>query len=135
MDYRLRKSHKFYWILLLLVMPFLMFFAIKNIPTKVVSSKSISENSVAKEPLIETYELKDVIIRTRGNNNRIAQVEIEITHPLKTPSAVVYAITDSGEKSLGAIYGKGIYVFQTESISGVKIMDGIKNQELFKTVF
>lgn len=114
-----RRLHKFVWMGLAIVVPFLMFFAIKNL-----SFKTHKEIQLNNERLITTFNGETV--------------KIELIEPLKTPSAVIYQLDTSGRKDkvLGQIESLGTYEYPVSGPTmGIVIVDEIKNEEIFKIRF
>ena len=113
-----RKVHKFIWLVLAVVLPVLLFLAIRNLnfsPTQIVS---VEEQVIAK--MIE------------------GKVEIELNIPFESPSAVVYELTHEGKtgRVLGQLEGAGTYSFPaSENSRGILVLDNIKNEELLKIEF
>ncbi len=113
-----RKSHKYIWLVITIVMPILLVMALNDL------SFSSESNSVKMEKL--TVSLKDSI------------VQIELTQPFQSPSPVVYELDDKGRsgKILGQLKGIGKYKFSaSKAVNGIVVMDAIKKEELFKIEF
>ena len=114
-----RRIHKFIWIGIVIVVPFLMFFAIKDLNFRTL--KTIPSSN---EKLVATFNGE--------------KVQIELIEPLKAPSTVVYELDSSGKKGkvLGQMGSLGTYEYQvSESTIGIVVVDEIKNEDILKIKF
>ncbi|MDT0605444.1 hypothetical protein [Croceitalea rosinachiae] len=113
-----RKSHKYVWLIIAIVIPVMLFFAIKDLDF------STTSNNSKKEQLTASF-----------NHSK---VQIQLRQPLQSPSPLVYELNANGKpgKILGQLNGIGNYKFSTSSTAkGIVVKDGIKNEELFKIEF
>ncbi len=113
-----RKAHRVIWLILVIVIPVLLFFAVKNLDF------SSAQNNSQKEQI--SAQMKE------------GKVQIELHTSFASPSAVVYELTHEGKagKVLGQLAGIGEYTFQaSDNIMGILVLDKIKNEELLKIEF
>ena len=135
MDYRLRRRHKWMWLILTPILAILLFLSAKNLdffPSMDTLQMDNVEGNVVKE--IENAEIKAIL----SNTSEQYLLNIWVKNPLKSTSSVVYAINANGEKGevLGQLEGKGNYVFSSKAnIDGFLVMDEIKNQQILKLEF
>ena len=135
MDYRLRRRHKWMWLILTPILAILLFLSAKNLdffPSIDTLQTDNVEGNVVKE--IENAEIKAIL----SNTSEQYLLNIWVKNPLKSTSSVVYAINPNGEKGevLGQLEGKGNYVFSSKAnIDGFLVMDEIKNQQILKLEF
>ena len=129
----LRKAHKYIWLLLIIIVPVIMAFSIKNldifssdkdIPTLYnalnKTSLEASENEIIKASVFESH------------------VEIILKSTLKNSSAIVYEIDKNGNKSgvIGQLTTAGIYNFNINNRpKGIIVYDDIKEVEITKLSF
>jgi hypothetical protein len=129
----LRKAHKFIWLLLIIVIPVIMVFSIKdlglfssekNTASQVTGSKKVSlksfENDIVKTSVFESY------------------LEIILKSTLKNSSSVVYNMDEKGNKAgvIGQITTAGIYNFSINNLpNGIIIYDDLKDVEITKFSF
>ena len=133
----LRKAHKLIWLFLIIVIPIIMFFSVKNLDFYAQQES----NSIPSE--LDSYEnfetdkndiLNAVISRTEDS----IVVTLEIKTPLKAPSAEVYEIDENGKKSLylGQLSIVKTYNFNVSSeATGILIYDALKDTEITKLIF
>ncbi len=115
-----RKAHKLVWLLMAVVAPILLFFAIKDL--------DFAANIKATET---TEQFKVDLAKDRT-------VLITLSKPLPSSSSVLYEIDAAGKlgKVMGQLQGKGTYKFQvSEAASGIAIVDKIKNENIYTTTF
>ncbi|WP_435624885.1 hypothetical protein [Flagellimonas sp.] len=135
MDYRLRKRHKWIWMVLTPVLAILLFLSARNLdffPASETIPIGKAEGNIVKET--ENDEIKAIL----SNTSRQYLLNIWVKTPLKSTSSVVYEINVNGEKGrvLGQLEGEGSYVFPSRSmIKGFVVMDEIKNQQILKLEF
>ena len=135
MDYRLRRRHKWMWLILTPILAILLFLSAKNLdffPSIDTLQTDNVEGNVVKE--IENAEIKAIL----SNTSEQYLLNIWVKNPLKSTSSVVYAINPNGEKGevLGQLEDKGNYVFSSQAnIDGFLVMDEIKNQQILKLEF
>ena len=114
-----RKAHKRIWLCMAIVIPVLLFFAVRNLTlTGTVDSTSPSE------PL-----------KAQFDEDRIT---ITLKTSFKGASAVVYGLDKEGKpgRPLGQLLGPGTYCFWTlDDLMGVVVVVEIKEQELHQIEF
>ena len=128
-----RKAHTYIWLLLALLIPVIMVFSIKDLEWTQLDSKGISEISSVKKGVLKTSE--NTIIKASLYPKNL---EIIVKKPIKNASALVYEVDNRGLKRalLGQISAVGIYTFSARpSISGIIIIDGLKETEITKLNF
>ncbi len=135
MNFRQRRTHKYIWVVLVLLMPILFALAIWDL------SYGPEEQNIAMETkekgtslVIENEWLRTAIVTTTGKSS----LNLVLKEPLKHPSALVYTMNKSGEKEqlLGQLTGTGEYYFPIPNrIHGILLFDPIKEFEIEKLVF
>jgi hypothetical protein len=116
-----RKAHRYIWLLLSITIPFLLFFAVKNLQFPSNTTLINQEGMVFETTLME---------------NRI--VHIQLNKPIPNSSSVVYEIDSNGElgRVLGQIKSKAEYRFQlSKNAYGISVVDKIKNENIYTTTF
>ena len=135
MDYRLRKRHKWMWMIISPVLAILLFLSAKNLdffPASETFPMGKVEGNLVNET--ENDEIKAIL----SNTSEQYLLNIWVKTPLKSTSSVVYEINSKGEKGavLGQLEGEGSYVFPSKSmIKGFVVIDEIKNQQILKLEF
>ncbi|MEO1011703.1 MAG: hypothetical protein AAFX53_10390 [Bacteroidota bacterium] len=113
-----RKAHKFIWLGIAIVIPILLFFVIRNLDIS---------------PAQTTVKGDKIVAKKVGKT-----VEIKLGRSFVSPSAVVYELNPDGdpEKVLGQLKGAGDYSFEaSKGTLGIRVVDEIKKEELFKIEF
>ena len=130
----LRKAHKYIWLVLVISVPILMFFSVKDlaifslekqtaniiIDTSKKNAIASTENAIIKAYLYESQ--LDIILKTT----------------LKNSSSIVYEMDDSGNKSnsIGQLTTAGNYKFNIKNLpKGIIIYDALKAIEITKLTF
>ncbi len=126
----LRKAHKYIWLLLIIIVPMIMFFSVKDLD--LFSSRTITASQVtgSKKMSLKSYENDIVKIAVFESH-----LEIILKMTLKNSSAVVYEMDKKGNKSnvLGQLTTAGIYNFNINNLpKGIIIYDDIKQVEITK---
>jgi hypothetical protein len=126
----LRKAHKYIWLLLIIIVPVMMFYSIKDLDLFSSGNNTISELSGSKKINLKTSE-NDMIKASIFES----QVEIILKMTLKNSSSVVYEMDEKGNKSavIGQLTAAGIYHFTINNLpKGIIIYDAIKQVEITK---
>nr|WP_321246149.1 hypothetical protein [uncultured Psychroserpens sp.] len=128
-----RKAHKYIWLLLAIVIPVVMVFAIKdlNIFSSENSTSSTFEGS--KKDSLKSFE-NDIIKASLFESH----IEIILKSTLKNTSAVVYEMDKKGNKTIiiGQLTTAGIYNFNINNLpKGIIIYDDLKHVEITKFSF
>ena len=128
-----RKAHKYIWLLLAIVIPVVMIFAIKdlNIFSSENNTSSILEGS--KKVSLKSFE-NDIIKAALFESH----IEIILKSTLKNTSAVVYEMDKKGNKTIiiGQLTTAGIYNFNINNLpKGIIIYDDLKHVEITKFSF
>ncbi len=115
-----RKAHKYIWIGIAVVLPLLMFLAIKDLDF------TSARTSDASGELPVSFSLSG------------QSLKIQVDTPLKSTASLVYEMYTDGSRGniLGQLEGRGSYEFLiSPGTKGIYIMDAIKKEELFKIEF
>ena len=137
MDAPLRKTHVYIWVLIALIVPVIIFFSVKNIPS-FPQDEHTNKGIIGKQPVINTVTHENFTISFRGKNNVASQIEIKVNKPIKASSAILYTLNNNNDKGdlLGTLSGKGSYLFDLNGpLRGILIYDQIKDREIKKIVF
>lgn len=128
-----RKAHKYIWLALLIVMPILIVFSIKDL------------NPFIGETLIEpTSDFKTSRTSQTAENDLISivtqqdRLEIRVKTTVKYTTTLVYTLNSKDQKQelLGQIGATGFYSFPIKSkIHGIELYDGLKAQTITKLKF
>ena len=126
----LRKAHKYIWLLLIIIVPVIMFFSIKDLNLFSSGTHTASQVSGSKKMSLKSYE--NDIIKVAVFESHI---EIILKTTLKNSSSVVYEMDKKGKKSniIGQLTTAGIYNFNINNLpKGIIIYDAIKQIEITK---
>jgi hypothetical protein len=126
----LRKAHKYIWLLLIIIVPVIMVFSIKDLDPFSSRTHAASQLTGSKKTSIKTSE-NDIIKVSVFESH----VEIILKTTLKNSSSAVYEMDKKGNKSkvLGQLTTAGIYNFNINNLpKGIIIYDAIKQVEITK---
>jgi len=129
-----RKAHKVIWIVLVISIPILMFFSVKNLNFSEVKKENINTAvTTKKQDLLKTVE-NDLI----KVNIYPKAIEIILKTTLKNASSVVYSGDSKGNKNqlIGQLTTAGIYNFDVEKLpKSILIYDELKKERITKLNF
>ncbi|NQZ43967.1 MAG: hypothetical protein HRT65_06620 [Flavobacteriaceae bacterium] len=113
-----RRAHRWIWVGLSLV---IMLLLVQIIPRL----------DYARTDAVHTDKTENIqFFRGEGH------IELQLNTPLKGASAVVYGLSPKGKSVLGQLQGAKSYRFKIDdSVTGILIVDELRNNELFKTEF
>lgn len=126
----LRKAHKFIWLILIIVVPVIMFFSMKDLNVFSSENNSVSQHIDSKKNNTKSFEndiIKVVVFE--------GHIEIILKTTLKSSSSVVYGVDEKGNKLniIGQITTAGIYNFNINNLpKGIIIYDDLKQVEITK---
>ena len=128
-----RKVHKIIWLLLAIIIPLIMIFAVKDL--NILSSKNNQQfqKTNSKEKILNAYE-NELIKATVYEN----YVEIILKSTLKSASSVVYEMDFEGKKTniIGQLTTAGLYKFNiNKKPKGILIFDELKKVSITKFSF
>lgn len=129
----LRKVHKYIWLLLLIIVPVIMFFSIKDLDIFSSENNATSQLKGSKKVNLKTFE-NDIVKASVFENH----IEIILKSTLKNSSSIVYEMGEKGNKSdvLGQLTTAGIYNFVINNLpKGIIIYDELKQVEITKFSF
>jgi len=129
----LRKVHKYIWLLLLIIVPVIMFFSIKDLDIFSSENNATSQLKGSKKVNLKTFE-NDIVKASVFENH----IEIILKSTLKNSSSIVYEMGEKGNKSdvLGQLTTAGIYNFDINNLpKGIIIYDELKQVEITKFSF
>ena len=133
----LLKTHKFIWIVLVLIIPVILFFAIKDL-SFFSSEENNIEFSVSDDEMIGSSEnefIKAVVLK---DTSQIIRLNLILKSPLKNPTSVVYALNENDEKGvlIGQLTTTGNYSFTLASpLKGILVYDTLKDILITKLNF
>ena len=129
----LRKAHKYIWLLLIIIVPVMMVFSIKDLDIFSSENNTTSQLKGSKKVSLKTSE-NDIIKASVFERH----VEIILKSTLKNSSSVVYEMDEKGNKSgvIGQLTTAGIYNFNINILpKGIIIYDDLKDVEITKLSF
>ena len=129
----LRKAHKYIWLLLIIIVPVMMVFSIKDLDIFSSDNNTTSQLKGSKKVSLKTSE-NDIIKASVFERH----VEIILKSTLKNSSSVVYEMDEKGNKSgvIGQLTTAGIYNFNINILpKGIIVYDDLKDVEITKLSF
>jgi len=126
----LRKAHKYIWLLLIIIVPVIMFFSIKDLDLFSSGTNTAFQLTGSKKMSVKSFENDIVKIAVFESH-----LEIILKMTLKNSSSVVYEMNKKGNKSIviGQLTTAGIYNFNIKNLpKGIIIYDAIKHVEITK---
>lgn len=133
----LRKAHKYIWLLLLIIVPVLMFFSIKDLNYSKPQNDTETSFEFGNYNILMTDEnnlLKAVAVKTE----HAIELDFEIKTPFKSASSEVYELNENNKKGnyLGMITSAKTYSFELNTnATGILIYDSLKKREITKLIF
>ena len=109
----LRKAHQYIWLLLLIIVPLIMVFSIKDLDVFSSERNTTSQTNGSKKESLKTSE--NELIKASVFESHM---EIILKSTLKTSSSVVYEMDTKGNKSIiiGQLTSAGIYNFNINNL-------------------
>ncbi len=129
----LRRAHKYIWLLLIIIVPVIMFFSIKDLDIFSSENNNASQFKGSKKVSLKSFENDIIKIAVFENH-----LEIILKTPLKSSSSIVYEMDKKGNKSniIGQLATVGIYNFDINNLpKGIIIYDDLKDVEITKFSF
>jgi len=133
MTSRLRKAHKYIWLLLLIVVPVIMVLSIKDLDIFSSENNATLQLKSSKKANLKTFE-NDIVKASVFENH----IEIILKSTLKNSSSIVYEMGEKGNKSdvIGQLTTAGVYSFNINNLpKGIIIYDELKQVEITKFSF
>ncbi len=134
MDAQLRKRHKYIWLVLVVMLPVLLGFVIKdlNFSSQKTITKQLANGSILKE--IKTDNVH-AVLRKQDSGYLL---EVNLIKPLQSASNLLQGVADTSKEVfvIGQLEGMGLYRFDLDQdIQGIMIYDALKKQEIQKLEF
>jgi hypothetical protein len=129
----LRKAHKYIWLILVIIIPIIILFSIKDLG--VFSSEKSDGLRIEDSNIINIGSFENDLISASFSEN---QIKIILKTTLKNPSSVVYAVDAKGNKLgvIGQLTSAGIYTFKSNARpKGIIISDDLKDIQITKLMF
>ncbi len=133
MNSGLRKVHTYIWLLLIIIIPIVIFFSMKDLAIFSSESDNLSQIKGSQKQSLTSFE-NDLIKASVYENS----IELILKSTLKNPSSIVYEMNEEGAKSysIGQMTSAGIYNFNIHTKpKGIVIYDALKNVEITKFSF
>ena len=130
----LRKAHKYIWLLLIIIVPAMMFFSVKDLAV-FSSEKESVKTSIETSNKTRIASTENDIIKVSLYESHI---EMILKTTLKNATSVVYNMDSNGNKSdiIGQLSTAGIYKFTINNLpKGIIIYDALKEVEITKLTF
>lgn len=132
-----RKAHKYIWSTLVVVMPLVIFFAIKDLNIFSLKNDSAVQLESSGDNLVKMSE-NELIKASLYEKDSARTIQIILKSPLKNPTSVVFTVNNNDKKGgiIGQLSTVGIYNFKIESFPiGIAIYDTLKETLITKLVF
>ncbi len=130
MNAKQRKVHFYTWLFLILAVPVLIFFAVKDLSFNSFNQKSLTNSIPNSEYAVKTVE--NDLIKVFVYKNKLA---IEVKTTVKSASTLLYTIDTKENKDmlLGQITTPGSYNFSIEKLpAGIILYDTLKDELITK---
>ena len=129
----LRKVHKYIWLILVIIIPIIIIFSIKDLGVFSSENGAALQIENSKKVNIGSFE-NDLIKATLTGS----QIKIVLKATLKNSSSVVYVTDTKGNKLeiIGQLTTAGIYSFNSNARpKGIIISDDLKDVQITKLMF
>ncbi len=132
----LLKAHTYIWFVLLLAVPTLMFFSVRNLNFNERNNTPVEESEIVGDIIAvdENPQFRTVLY----DSPRGRLLELVVKQPLQSASAILYPVVDGerAEKSLGQISTQGSHTFLVEDrFEQFQLFDPIKNEIIIEIEF
>ena len=125
----LLKTHTYIWLVMIIVIPVLLFFSIRNLEFSTPTQEVFYGSNVVGEPLTtgENEFIKAIVYK---DDTSKLMLEVVLKTTLKNSSALVIPITENGdEASIGQVSDKGVYTFILEKKpKSLSLKDALKDE-------
>lgn len=128
-----RKAHKVLWLLLVIIIPTIIVFAVKDLDIFNPVENEFADIESSKKKVLKSSENELIKVSLYENS-----IEIILKSALKNSSSVVYGLDDNEKKGqlIGQISNVGIYSFKTsKQLKGIVVFDVLKETEITKLIF
>lgn len=128
-----RKAHKVLWLLLVIIIPAIIVFAVKDLDIFNPVENEFADIESSKKKVLKSSENELIKVSLYENS-----IEIILKSALKNSSSVVYGLDDNEKKGqlIGQISNVGIYSFKTsKQLKGIVVFDVLKETEITKLIF
>lgn len=133
----LRKAHKYIWLIIMVAVPILIFFSLKNLDIFYKKKNSVIPFESTKKNIVKVAE-NELIKASVINKDSTYFIEIILKSTLKNASSVVYRMDKKGNKVniIGQLTTAGIYNFNINNLpQGIIISDDLKHIDITKFSF
>lgn len=128
----LRKAHRYIWLILLIAIPVMIVFAIKDLEFSDTNMAEITTEEFTKKNATPDFENEIIKVAFHPNS-----IELILKKTLKNASSTVYAIDGENVKTvIGQLTTSGKYQFNVKNApKNIMIYDEIKDMLITKTNF
>ena len=130
----LRKAHTYIWLVLIIMVPTMMFFSVKDLAIFSSEKESVKTSLEASNKTRIASTENDIIKASLY----VSHIEMILKTTLKNATSVVYSMDSNGNKSdiIGQLATAGIYKFTIKNLpKGIIIYDALKAVEITKLTF
>ena len=128
----LRKAHRYIWLILVILIPVMIFFAIKDLQFSDTNASQSFNTELTKKNAKPDFENEIIKVAFYPNS-----IELILKKTLKNASCTVFAVDGKDVKTLvGQLTTSGKYQFNVKDIpKNIMIYDEIKDMLITKTNF
>lgn len=133
MNTNLRRIHFYSWLLIVLIIPVILFFSIKDLKIERTENKLLKSGVSTTQNAIKITE--NELIKVWLYQDEIA---VQVKSSVKSASTVIYTLNPDGKKDrvLGQITTSGNYRFKiSEQPDGILLYDTLKQKLITKLTF
>lgn len=131
MTKKLRKTHLYSWLLLIIIIPIILVFAVLGIKESAINDGPIE--SIKTAAMVTAVDNETFFIGIR-EVDALTTLEVVVKRPIKSPSATLYGSYKNKQQVIGQLNEKGIYSFELiQHFERILILDNIKTVELLNT--
>ncbi|MCK6691202.1 MAG: hypothetical protein L6Q97_03765 [Thermoanaerobaculia bacterium] len=132
----LRKTHRYAWYALAILLPMGWLAAIRAIPGEIRQQPVRREQALALPVLAQSRQSGDLLINLRQDSSGTKrQLEIFIQKPLSNPNTLVILENQHAEQLIGLLGTRGVWRFDLDSLTvpiKLRLEDKIHNRVLQK---
>ncbi|NER16085.1 hypothetical protein [Spongiivirga citrea] len=126
-----RKAHKYVWLLLVMTIPILMIFAVKDLDVFSLKEDLKPKFSATKGTIVKTSENK-ILKASLIKKDSLYSLEVILKKPIKQASLVIESLqAQDGAKVIGQLSSVGIYKFEVdEVIEAIILKDPLGKEDI-----
>lgn len=131
MTKKLRKAHLYTWLLLIIIIPIVLIFAVLGMKESAIEDGPIQ--NIETTAMVTSIDNETFFIGIKEVDT-LKTLEVIVKRGIKSPSATVYGMQENSKQLIGQLNEKRVYSFELSTqFDRILILDNIKTVELLNT--